>query len=51
MTPDGGTGRPHTNSVVARWEGGWRCRVEAGGISGWLMRDEIWGVYPSEVIQ
>ena len=24
-------GRPHTNSVVARFEGGWRCRVEAGG--------------------
>ena len=22
--------RPHTNSVVARWEGGWRCRVAAG---------------------
>jgi putative redox protein len=24
-------GRPQTNSVVARFEGGWRCRVEAGG--------------------
>jgi putative redox protein len=23
-------GRPHTNSVTARWEGGWRCRVAAG---------------------
>jgi putative redox protein len=22
--------RPHTNSVTARWEGGWRCRVAAG---------------------
>jgi uncharacterized OsmC-like protein len=23
--------RPLTNSVVARWEGGWRCRVTAAG--------------------
>jgi len=38
VTPDGGTGRPHTNSVVARWEGGWRCRVEAGGFE--LVVDE-----------
>ncbi|MGB6584173.1 MAG: OsmC family protein [Streptosporangiaceae bacterium] len=30
MTEAGGAGRPLTNSVVARWEGGWRCRVEAG---------------------
>jgi len=27
-----------TNSVVARWEGGWRCRVEAGGFD--LVVDE-----------
>ena len=27
------------------------CRVEAGGVGGWLKRDEIWGVYPGEVIQ
>jgi putative redox protein len=31
-------GRPHTNSVVARWEGGWRCRVTAGGFD--LVVDE-----------
>lgn len=30
MTEDG-AGRPVTNSVVARWEGGWRCRVATGG--------------------
>jgi len=23
--------RPLTNSVIARWEGGWRCRVTAAG--------------------
>jgi SH3-like domain-containing protein len=27
------------------------CRIEAGGVGGWLKRDEIWGVYPGEVIQ
>jgi len=30
VTEDG-AGRPVTNSVVARWEGGWRCRVATGG--------------------
>ena len=38
MTEAGGAGRPLTNSVVARWEGGWRCRVEAGGFD--LLVDE-----------
>lgn len=31
-------GRPHANSVVARWEGGWRCRVTAGAFD--LIVDE-----------
>jgi SH3-like domain-containing protein len=26
------------------------CQVEANGIKGWLKRDALWGVYPSEVI-
>jgi putative redox protein len=34
----GDGGRPVTNSVTARWEGGWRCRVEAGGFE--LVVDE-----------
>jgi len=38
VTADGGTGSAHTNSVVARWEGGWRCRVKAGGFE--LVVDE-----------
>ena len=38
MTADVGNGRPQTNSVVARWEGGWRCRVTAGGFD--LVVDE-----------
>ena len=33
-----GAGEPHTNSVVARWEGGWRCTVAAGGFD--LVVDE-----------
>ena len=38
MSAHGGTGGPHTNSVVARWDGGWRCTVEAGGFE--LVVDE-----------
>jgi hypothetical protein len=38
MTGAGGAGEPHTNSVVARWEGGWRCTVAAGGFD--LVVDE-----------
>jgi len=30
--------RPQTNSVTARWEGGWRCRVKAAGFT--LIVDE-----------
>jgi SH3-like domain-containing protein len=30
--------------------GGDWCRIEAGGVSGWLKREEIWGVYPAERI-
>jgi SH3-like domain-containing protein len=26
---------------------GW-CRIEAGDVSGWLRRDEMWGVYAKE---
>ena len=38
MTADGDTGGSHTNSVVARWDSGWRCTVEAGGFQ--LVVDE-----------
>jgi SH3-like domain-containing protein len=40
-------------NVVARLmecQGSW-CRVEAQGISGWLQRNEFWGVYPNETVQ
>jgi putative redox protein len=38
VTASGSAGRPAANSVTARWEGGWRCRAEAGGFS--LVVDE-----------
>lgn len=31
--------------------GGDYCRVEAGGIQGWLKRAQLWGVYPTETLQ
>ena len=30
--------------------GAW-CRIEAAGMSGWLLRSDVWGVYPNEVVQ
>lgn len=27
------------------------CRVETSGYEGWLKRDEVWGIYPSEEIE
>ena len=27
------------------------CRIEAGGVKGWLARAEFWGVYPNEEIR
>jgi len=27
------------------------CRVEVENIQGWLKRDQVWGVYPGEVVQ
>jgi putative redox protein len=31
VTATAGPGRPQVNSVTARWQGGWRCAVSAGG--------------------
>jgi SH3-like domain-containing protein len=38
--------------VVARLlecKGPW-CRVEAEKVTGWLHRDQVWGVYPNEAV-
>jgi SH3-like domain-containing protein len=48
-------------AVIARAEAGviakllecnpdW-CRIEANSVAGWLKREEVWGVYPKEVVQ
>jgi SH3-like domain-containing protein len=50
-----------TSAVVARLEPGviarlqeckgmW-CRVEVQNVAGWLARDDVWGVYPDEIVQ
>lgn len=31
-------------------QGAW-CRIEAGGVKGWVQRSEVWGVYPDETLQ
>ncbi len=31
-------------SCRPRW-----CRITAGGVSGWVRKSEIWGVYPDEI--
>ncbi|HXQ50309.1 MAG TPA: SH3 domain-containing protein [Stellaceae bacterium] len=39
--------------VVARLlecKGPW-CRIETGGIKGWLQRTDLWGVYPDETVE
>ena len=27
------------------------CRIEAAGITGWVLRSDVWGVYPDEAVQ
>jgi len=27
------------------------CRVEVNGIQGWLKRDQMWGIYPTETVE
>ncbi|WP_342640729.1 SH3 domain-containing protein [Rhodoligotrophos ferricapiens] len=36
--------------VIEQCTGQW-CRVEAGGYSGWLPQNMLWGVYPGEKIE
>lgn len=41
--------------VIARLlecpEGTHMCRVDIDGVSGWLRRDEFWGVYEGEIVE
>ena len=41
---------PGVIAQLIECRGAW-CRVETQEIKGWLNRDEIWGVYPDEVVR
>jgi len=41
---------PGVFAHLVECRGAW-CRIEAAGISGWLLRSDVWGVYPDEVVQ
>ena len=36
---------------IQRCPAGRYCRVEVGGVQGWIRRDHLWGVHPAEVIE
>jgi SH3-like domain-containing protein len=36
---------------VQRCPAGPFCRVEVNGLQGWLKRDQVWGVYPDEIVE
>ncbi len=38
---------PGVIGALGRCRGAW-CRIGAGGFSGWLKRDEFWGVLADE---
>lgn len=40
---------PEVMGEIRSCQGNW-CRVSAGGISGWVERSTIWGVYKSESV-
>lgn len=40
---------PEVMGEIRSCRGNW-CRVTAKGVSGWVERNEIWGVYKSELI-
>jgi SH3-like domain-containing protein len=40
---------PEVTGEIRSCSGEW-CRVRVSGVSGWLVRTEIWGVYKSEPI-
>jgi len=38
---------PGVIAKLLECQGAW-CRIEAGDTTGWLLRSDIWGVYPEE---
>ena len=41
--------QPEVTGMIESCSGDW-CRVKVSGISGWLERTDVWGVYKSEPI-
>jgi SH3-like domain-containing protein len=48
--PDAARLEPGVIGQILECEGRF-CRIEAGGIKGWLARSEFWGVYPNEAVK
>lgn len=48
--PDAAKLEPGVIGQILECEGAF-CRIEAGGIKGWLTRSEFWGVYPGETVK
>ena len=49
-SPDAAHLEPGVIGQILECEGTF-CRIEAGGIKGWLARTEFWGVYPNEPVK
>lgn len=49
-SPDAAKLEPGVIGQILECEGAF-CRVEAGGVKGWLARTEFWGVYPGETVK
>ncbi|MBV8133965.1 MAG: hypothetical protein JO282_15840 [Alphaproteobacteria bacterium] len=41
---------PGVFAHLSECRGTW-CRIEAADITGWVQRNEVWGVYPDEAVQ
>jgi SH3-like domain-containing protein len=37
-------------AVVKRCNGGW-CRIIGSGFDGWIVQEQLWGVYPNEKVE
>jgi SH3-like domain-containing protein len=54
QTPDPGApllarAEPGVMGRLLECRAGW-CRIEAGDITGWIERSNIWGIYPNETV-
>ena len=49
-SPDAAKLEPGVIGQIIECEGAF-CRIEAGGIKGWLARSEFWGTYPGEAVK